>query len=219
MNPVQIVAGVIAGAIGAAVWAAIAYYAEVEIGYIAWGIGILVGVAVAATGQNSALAGVAAVVITVLSLVAGKYAAVELAVQDLQAEMEGMTAEWSDPDADVDDEALQSFLANQIAEQREAAGEEIQWPEVSDDEESVAASYPPDIWKEAGGELSSKSDEEKAQLREQYVANAKQLAEMLGQAIANSVREEGFFASFGTLDFVFFGLAIVTAWGIASREE
>ncbi|NOZ39633.1 MAG: hypothetical protein GXP24_05340, partial [Planctomycetes bacterium] len=68
MNPIQIISGAIAGAVGAAIWAAVAYFANLEIGYIAWGIGGLVGVAVAATGKNTTLAGVVAVLITIASL-------------------------------------------------------------------------------------------------------------------------------------------------------
>lgn len=39
-------AGILAGLIGAAIWMAIAHFANMEIGWIAWGIGFLVGISV-----------------------------------------------------------------------------------------------------------------------------------------------------------------------------
>jgi hypothetical protein len=190
-----------------------------EIGYVAWGIGILVGIAVAAAEENSSLAGVTAVIITIVSLLGGKYAAVELAVQDIQAEFGNVAADSSDLDFEVTDEALQAFLSDKIGEQREAAGKVIQWPEVADDEESVAASYPEDIWEEAGKQLSGKSDDEKESLREEYKKRIQEWAKEFGQALADSARKEGFIDSFSMFDLLFFGLAVATAWGIASRDE
>lgn len=40
------VAGAIGGAIGAAIWVAVGYLTSYEVGWIAWGIGVLVGIAV-----------------------------------------------------------------------------------------------------------------------------------------------------------------------------
>jgi hypothetical protein len=219
MNLKQIIAGVVAGVVGAAIWAAISFYANMEIGYIAWGIGILVGIAVAATGENSSLAGVTAVLITIVSLLGGKYAAVELAVQDMQAEMGDSLTDDFGADLEITDEGLQSFLAEKIAEKREADGEAIEWPEVADEEESAGAAFPEDIWAEAGKQLSKKTDDEKDSLREERKEQIKAWAENFGQALADAAREEGFIASFSMFDLLFFGLAVATAWKIASRDE
>ena len=219
MNPLQIIAGVVAGAVGAAVWAAIAYYANVEIGYVAWGIGILVGAAIAATGKRSPLAGVAAVLITIVAIAGGKYAVIEIAVQQMRAEMDLMAAQELGPEVEVTDVELQGFLAGKNATQREEAGEEISWPEVAEDEESVEAVYPADIWREAGEQFKQKTPDEKVALREEYLAAARELTANFGQAFVDAARKEGFAASFGIIDVIFFGLAVITAWGIASREE
>jgi hypothetical protein len=41
-----LVGGLVAGAIGAGIWAVIAYFTGFELGWIAWGVGLLVGVGV-----------------------------------------------------------------------------------------------------------------------------------------------------------------------------
>ena len=219
MKPIQIIAGLVAGAIGAAIWAAIAYYAEVEIGYIAWGIGLVVGIAVAAAGENGPLAGVTAVAITILSIVGGKYATVEMSIQEAQAQLQNWDEEQAFSADEVSDEVIQGILADAIAEQREADGESVEWPEYDEDEDSVEATYPADIWKEAGGQLASKTDDEKQELRQQHVDRVKEWAKEMGQAMADQWREEGFLASFGPMDLLFFGLAVFTAWGVAARDE
>ncbi|MEZ6096102.1 MAG: hypothetical protein R3C03_18070 [Pirellulaceae bacterium] len=63
----QIFAGLAAGLMGAAIWAAIAYFANVEIGYVAVGIGFLVGFVIAQTGPNGTGPAIGAVLITVLA--------------------------------------------------------------------------------------------------------------------------------------------------------
>lgn len=213
MNPLQIIVGTIAGLVGAAIWAAISYYANVEIGYVAWGIGILVGVAVAATGENGAGAGIVAVVITVLSLLGGKYAAVEISARNLEESLGSQTVSADS----ITDEALQSNLADKIVKERESAGESISWPASNehDIDLPLAAQYPRDIWNEAGDQLEEATDEEKSAMR---VEHAKQLEQAIG-FLTSTVREQGFRNSFSLFDLLFFGLSVVTAWGIAARDE
>lgn len=217
MNPIQIVAGVVAGAVGAAIWAAISYYGNVEIGYVAWGIGILVGVAVAATGKNTALAGVAAVLITIVSLLAGKYAAIELAMQNDFGSVEDAIAELK---TDTSDQDFIVHLADQIVFLREDQGQEINWPEgMSFEDAYEQADYPADIWNEADGKWQSSSPDERESIRQEYYTLTEANMRANWDAFGNQVREQGFMASFSPFDLLFFGLAVFTAWGIASREE
>ena len=69
-----IIAGSIGGAIGAAIWGGIAYATHYEVGYVAWGIGGLVGVCVrvVAGDMDDFYAGVTAGVLSVISILAGK---------------------------------------------------------------------------------------------------------------------------------------------------
>ncbi|MBN4052614.1 hypothetical protein JYT82_00715, partial [bacterium AH-315-K20] len=73
-----IIAGCVAAVIGAAIWAAVAYYAHFEIGWIAWIIGAMVGGAVFATAGDQAgmMTGVGAAVIAIAGVVGGKYVSI-----------------------------------------------------------------------------------------------------------------------------------------------
>lgn len=89
--PAVVIAGGVAGLIGAAVWAAVAYYANLEIGWIAWAVGGLVGFAVAAAGGSGGAGGLIATLITIVAICGGKVAAVNFALDkfkstDLEAE-------------------------------------------------------------------------------------------------------------------------------------
>jgi hypothetical protein len=67
-----IFAGIIAGIAGALVWAIVAYFTGFEIGWLAWGVGALVGAAVAWGSEGTQTTGVVAVIITVIAIIAGK---------------------------------------------------------------------------------------------------------------------------------------------------
>lgn len=43
----SVVGAVLGGIAGAAIWAAVAFYAHLEAGYVAWGVGILTGLGAA----------------------------------------------------------------------------------------------------------------------------------------------------------------------------
>jgi hypothetical protein len=218
MKPLQIIAGVAAGVAGAAIWAAISYYANVEVAYIAWGIGILVGIAVAATGENGAVPGIAAVLITVVAILAGKAGAVEIALIDAQKEFDSTVAGFTAENAEITNEDIQSMLARNLADQREAAGETLAWPNAPED--AAGADYfPADVWAAAGRELAAKSPAEVDALRADYLTRTRESIAIARAEFSNSVRKEGFMGSFGPLDLVFFGLAVFTAWGIATRGE
>jgi hypothetical protein len=69
-----IIGGSIGGVLGMLAWGGIIYAADREIGWVAWGIGALVGfgVAVAAGDNGGELSGIIAVAISLLSIFAGK---------------------------------------------------------------------------------------------------------------------------------------------------
>ena len=78
--------GVVAGSVGAAIWAWVSLTTNREIGWIAWGIGGLVGLAVRLASHEEEgdgfLPGLVALIIAILAIVAGKYAAVHLSVEE-----------------------------------------------------------------------------------------------------------------------------------------
>ena len=68
----------IGGAVGAAIWAGIAIATDYEIGWIAWGVGVLAGFGVRAGsgGEDGPLLGGLAVLIACLSIMVGRMATI-----------------------------------------------------------------------------------------------------------------------------------------------
>jgi hypothetical protein len=86
MKPFSLVGAVIGGVLGALVWAAVTYFFKVEVGYIAWGVGGLVGLGALAMGGRGAATGGACALIALLAIFAGKFLAVKVAVGSPDAE-------------------------------------------------------------------------------------------------------------------------------------
>ncbi|MCU0485588.1 MAG: hypothetical protein MUC85_05695 [Anaerolineales bacterium] len=71
-----ILGGCIGGALGAAIWAAVTYFTEYQIGYLAIGVGFLVGFGVGKLGKGiDKIFGVAGAVISLVSVVMGNFLA------------------------------------------------------------------------------------------------------------------------------------------------
>ena len=81
--PLGISAGVVAALLGAAIWMAVTVMTGFQIGYVALGIGALVGYAIRVAGKGSTIPfGVAGAVLTLLGCVLGQAAAtVQLAAK------------------------------------------------------------------------------------------------------------------------------------------
>ncbi len=129
-----IVGGVVGGLVGAAVWGAVTYYSGWEIGWIAWGIGGLVGLGVhlGGRGHGGARLGAIAVVLALAAVLLGKYATVRI-------ELSAFLTSGVVP---------QSIIADIIVAEREEAGRPVRMPR-PDLAESLGEMYPPDIWSEA----------------------------------------------------------------------
>src|SRR6266545_6973005 len=84
MNPRlrMTLSGIGAGLFAALVWAGFSYATGRELGWIAWGVGLLVGLAVrlASDAEGGWVPGILAVAIAVLSIVCGKYLTVRFIV-------------------------------------------------------------------------------------------------------------------------------------------
>lgn len=203
MNLIKgLMGGMIAGVIGACAWAAITYYANVEIGYLAWGIGALVGFAVAAASSGGgAAAGVVAVLITILSICGGKYVGSYWAIDKIFAEFND-TENWTE-------ENYIAAVANDVLTEEQSAGNYVDF-EFSEDAEGKDA-YPENIWSEAStqwSEMDPTAQDEFKTYRQQEVTD--EIAEIRGTLAWGS-----FTSSFGPVDIVFFLLGVVTAWKIA----
>ena len=135
-------AGVVAGLVGAAIWAAISAAANMEIGWVAWGIGGLVGLAVRITAREweGFQPGAISVSVAVLAIVAGKYAAVHFTVGK---ELDNLTMTVTDSD-------MIESLTIDLCKERTAQGKRLAWPAgMSLEKAEKPEDYPRDVWAEA----------------------------------------------------------------------
>lgn len=203
-----IIGGAIGGAIGAAVWAIVAYQFNYEIGYIAWGVGVLVGILarVGAGDDVGQTTGVAAAVIAIAAVCAGKYAAVSVAVDDVVSKASANFGTLSDDN-------LKVFLAHEIVDEFEGQGRTLNWPEgMSAEDAEAEGDFPPEVW----AEVASRWDNGGPSWQASYRDYAQQTIAHNVQAFASAFKSEGFLQSFSPFDLLFFALAVVSAYGIAS---
>jgi len=210
--------GSIVGVASATVWAAIAYFADLEIGWLAWGIGFVVGYAcLLGAGQGSRLIGTTATVITLLAILLGKYATVELVVRKEFGDPEAMAQESI---AALSDEMLTSYVADAIVGQYQQNGEKVDWPPGVDPESaSTKAEYPAEIWRLAEEHWNTLSLEDKQAFREEVEANIREGFNVNFDELQDNIRNQGFLQSFGLIDLVFFGLALSTAYTVGKSNE
>ncbi len=83
MAGLELIAGLAAAVVGGVIWAAIVFYTGYEVGYVAIGVGLLVGGAVAAVVKNPNVGhGVSAAGLVVIGLLLGKFLIVQWGTQD-----------------------------------------------------------------------------------------------------------------------------------------
>jgi hypothetical protein len=80
-----VLAGVVAAILGAVVWGLIVKWTDYEVGFVAWGIGFLVGIAVLAgtRGARGLVFQVVAVLCALLGIVLGKYLSFAWVLQEV----------------------------------------------------------------------------------------------------------------------------------------
>src|SRR5262249_29176997 len=116
-----LVFGLLGGAIGAAIWAGIVIGSHRESGWIAWGIGGLVGLAVrlGSLPEEGSGPGVLAVLIAVVAIVAGKYMAVHFLVEQEVAKV---------PLPSISDNDMIVAIADDVVEEFEGQKKRLKWP-------------------------------------------------------------------------------------------
>lgn len=201
------VGGLAGGILGTAVWAAIAYFAHAEVGYIAWGIGFVVGFGVLfmSGGKQGLMPGILAVVIAIVSVLAGKYLAVEMAFREVAGTLEELS-QVSAQDMTVD-------IADDVVAEWQTQGRAVQFPPgMTVDEADEPHEYPPGVWDEAARRWAALGkDEQDKQMKERAEANR-----LLAGMMAGAIKREGFLASFSLFDVLWFLLAAGTAFRIGS---
>jgi hypothetical protein len=214
----SIIAGLIGGAIGAAVWFGIAYGANREFAWIAWGVGALVGVFVRVGAGNDAGAasGLIAVVLSLASIAAGKYATVHMIVGKEAARVEAqIAAELAKPM--TDDDAVME-IGDQLLTKAEQDGKTLKWPKGKDaesDRESIN-DFPSDIAKDAKARWKGMSDTEKQTYKDDTMKNRAAMVKAAMAGARSAAEHEGFVGMFDGFDILFAVLAMVSAFKIGS---
>jgi len=151
------IGGLIGALIGASIWAAISHYASFEIGWIAWGIGILAGFGVRTASNHGECrsAGVVAVLCALIGLLGGKFAGAYLDVHSMSSGTTEIEYE----------QHAKAYLANDVVESWTAADREITWPRGAAPYEAwKETDYPSSIWTKAKAEWNSMDGIEQASL-------------------------------------------------------
>lgn len=208
-----IVGGATAGTVGALVWAGIAYFTGYELGWIAWAVGGLVGfgVLLGSAGERSNTAGILAVVVAVISLLGAKYMTVQLLLGDDEQITEALVSGLDD------DELVISYLADDVAAHFTAEGRRVDWPVgVDPTQATTEAEYPVDVWAVAQDRWDGMSPTEREEFRDQLAAVVTANLTDAMDAIRGELAQVGFMGSFGPMDLLFFGLAVITAYKVAA---
>lgn len=197
------IGGLIAGVIGAIIWAAIAYFAQIQLGIIAWAIGGMVGfgVAIAAKGHTGLQTGILAAVIALASIAGGKYFTILAIVGN------GPTF------SPCTDAEARAGIAHEVAEQFEHDGKKLAWPEGKNlDEAEELEDYPKDVAAEATKHWDAKSPEDQRAFKEQRDAQIKQAF----SSFRSSFVSTAFMNSFTIFSVVFGIFAVITAFKLGS---
>lgn len=197
--------GLAGGLIGAALWACFSYFTNYEIGWIAWGVGVLVGIGVRLGGQDwqGAGPGSAAVVIAILAIAGGKYAAASM-VSPLPIN--------DKPPAEV----IKVQIAREIVKEKQLARVPINWTMPAATQEQVDfmmthGLIPSEIKQEADKRWNELGE----QVQNEMIAEERQSRRELNQLFSELNRQQ-VFSNLGAFDFLFVGLASLTAYKIGS---
>lgn len=217
----------VGAAIGGLVWFLVAWYANLSVGYIAWGIGVLAGLGMRiGYREGESKAGVVAAGLSALGIVGAKAVIFSLILYTLVT-------------GDTDDiQAMQAFVTFSIAnEQMEEEGitsdqeREKRWPKVFKDAEKRVKAMSDEALKVAAAEYREKAEERlsKADESDEGEALAASPENSPGPAEKgdgeSSDEPSGGFASlagfffksmFGPFDLLWFFLALSTAYKIGS---
>jgi hypothetical protein len=172
-----LIGGLIGGAIGAGIWAFVSYQFDREIGWIAWIVGILVGMGyrVGSGGLTDSLDGATAALVAALAIAGGKYISFSMFTDDIGGLLS--TAE---------EQAL-VCLAYELAYEEAADGRALDWPRPQDAWGDQLRDYPERIRDGAHAWWGSLPPEQQQELREfPFFANL----DYVTSCIADDIAEE-----------------------------
>ncbi len=210
MSVIRWILGGFAGAAaGILIWVLCGYFTHYEVGWIAWGVGFMVGFGVRYTayyfddGDPSLAKGIVASLLAVIAIMTAKGLLFTfLYGRDDGAELRNFAASIQ-----IDDEANIAVIASELSEEAQKQGKKIAWPPgVSLDTASRKKDFPLDIWQKAEArwnQLGPKEQQERKHNRAMLAMTLSQLGERPDPSKAYSF-----------YDILWFGLAIITAFKV-----
>ncbi len=203
-----ILGGLIGGAAGVVIWVLVGYLSQYEVGWIAWGVGFLVGVGVRygayLGGQDEGLAqGLLASVMAIGSIVVAKYMLFSILVGGADAEgLREIVGEIR-----YDDEAMIASIADDVAQEMMDSGRTVNWPAGMTYEEAIRkADYPAELWRQAETRWNQLGAEEQQERKRQRI--------LFAAALSEAASEPDFGEFFSPWDLLWFALATITAYKI-----
>lgn len=195
-----VLAGSVAALAGGALWAALVAFASLEVGIVAWGIGLAVGLAMAAvTPSRGQAMAVLAAVIAGVGLVAGKALIIMFATQPALAQEIEADSEWLAEAAAYDLRFTNSF-PDEIQQQLDAL--------------AFNDTIPDALWEEMLSAGAAHAGAVGGEGRTQLAAGYARV--LLSGTDFMSL----FSAQLSLWDLLWFGLAVSTAWKImAGRQD
>lgn len=206
MNPMTkaVGAALIGAVIGAGIWAGITYATNREVGFVAWGIGGLVGLAVRLAAQESdgPKFGFLAAGVAILAIVAGKFLAISMMVSDMN--FDGIQ---------VTDQDIIVEFADDICKDRQAKGKRVNFPAgMTLEKANKREDYPTDVWQEATKKWNALGPAE----QQRRIAEEKKEIEQIAGELKGELRKAGFRESFTPIDILWFVLATITAYRLGA---
>lgn len=217
-----LIGGAIAAAIGAAAWAFLAIVINIEFGLLAWVIGGMVGFGVAFGERPGIESAAIAVALSVLAIVGGKYASASHTVDEVLGDIAILNPadlEQSIREEYQDESQILWQLTDNLALEREEAGETLEWPPGMDYESAFELEdYPADVRSSAQIEFNAMTPDDRAAWIDEQVKTA---IDMIGSGaeseLASEIKWMAFKDMWGVMDILFLGLAVVTAGGMGMK--
>ena len=206
-----IIGGFIGGAIGVLIWVTFGYMTEYEGRAIAWGVGFLVGAGVRygahLSNQEEGIAqGALASLMAIGAIITAKYLLLSILIGNSQSSIDD-TLKLARAILSGDEGVIASF-ASEMAAEKIARGETINWPPgMSFETASNRWDFPPEIWQQAETRWQQLGKEGQIRERTQRLTLAPR-----GSGAASTPRMSEMFSPW---DILWFGLAAVTAFRVA----
>lgn len=219
----SLIGACLAGAIGAALWAGLIIGIEREMNYIGIITGILCGfgAVMGARGQAGMMTGTIATMACIAAICVGKYVGIKhLTDKQIATVTQAQSTFYEDMTPREMEDYATAVRADEILQQRldEGGLDEETATEYQElvDFGFFPDEYPRELVSEVRKEWRAKSDEERLAYFEAEQAEMTEAFNAYVEEEREHIYEEGFMATFDYRDIIFFGFAIVVAFGTGS---